>query len=150
MNKEVFIEELKKLNIILTDKQLDQLDTYCKYLLEYNQHTNLTAIKEEGQVYLKHFYDSLTITKVIDLNTINNLLDVGSGAGFPGRNPADHFAGGSKQGDPDPHQHERGRLHGSHLLRLCQKRGQYPGFVPADLFCGRSSGAAAEDLFLRP
>ena len=84
MNKEVFIEELKKLNIILTDKQLDQLDTYCKYLLEYNQHTNLTAIKEEGQVYLKHFYDSLTITKVIDLNTINNLLDVGSGAGFPG------------------------------------------------------------------
>ncbi len=84
MNKEQFIENLKELNITLNDKQIKQLDEYCDFLLEYNKHTNLTAIKEKEQVYLKHFYDSLTITKIIDLTTINTLLDVGSGAGFPG------------------------------------------------------------------
>lgn len=84
MNKEEFIKEVSKLGINLTEKQLSQLDTYCNYLLEVNQHTNLTAIKEKDQVYLKHFYDSLTIAKIIDLKNQNNLIDVGTGAGFPG------------------------------------------------------------------
>ena len=84
MNKNEFIEELKKLNIKVTDEMLEKLDIYCNFLLEYNKHTNLTAIKEENDVYLKHFYDSLTLTKVIDLNEYNTLLDIGSGAGFPG------------------------------------------------------------------
>ena len=84
MNKDEFIKELNLLNIKITDNQLEQLDLYCKYLLEYNKHTNLTAIKEEDKVYLKHFYDSLTIKKVIDLTKYNNLIDVGTGAGFPG------------------------------------------------------------------
>lgn len=84
MNKNEFIEELKKLNIKVTDEMLEKLDIYCNFLLEYNKHTNLTAIKEENDVYLKHFYDSLTLTKVIDLNKENTLLDIGSGAGFPG------------------------------------------------------------------
>ena len=63
---------------------LEKLDIYCNFLLEYNKHTNLTSIKEENDIYLKHFYDSLTLTKVIDLNEYNTLLDIGSGAGFPG------------------------------------------------------------------
>lgn len=84
MNKEEFIIKLKELGIIPSDKQLKQLEIYCQFLLEYNTHTNLTAIKEEDQVYLKHFYDSLTFTKAIDLTKYNNLLDVGTGAGFPG------------------------------------------------------------------
>ena len=84
MNKKIFIEELKKIGLELTEEQLNSLDIYCKYLLEYNSHTNLTAIKEEEQVYLKHFYDSLTFIKAIDLTNINNLIDVGTGAGFPG------------------------------------------------------------------
>lgn len=84
MNKEEFIINLKELGIIPSDKQLKQLEIYCQFLLEYNTHTNLTAIKEEDQVYLKHFYDSLTFTKAIDLTKYNNLLDVGTGAGFPG------------------------------------------------------------------
>jgi 16S rRNA (guanine527-N7)-methyltransferase len=84
MNKEQFIQELSKLGLDLTEEQLSSLDTYCKFLLEYNTHTNLTAIKEEDQVYLKHFYDSLTFIKAIDLNNINNLIDIGTGAGFPG------------------------------------------------------------------
>ena len=84
MNKEEFIKELKKLNLEVTEEKLKQLEIYKEFLLEYNSHTNLTAIKEEKEIYLKHFYDSLTIAKSIDLNKINSLLDIGSGAGFPG------------------------------------------------------------------
>lgn len=84
MNKNEFIKSLEELNIEVTAEKLDLLDKYYKELVEYNSHTNLTAITKEEDVYLKHFYDSLTITKVIDLNTIDNLLDIGSGAGFPG------------------------------------------------------------------
>lgn len=84
MNKEGLIIELKQLNIELSKKQLEQLDIYAKYLMEYNAHTNLTAIKEESEIYLKHFYDSATLVKTIDLSTINTLVDIGTGAGFPG------------------------------------------------------------------
>lgn len=84
MNKEEFIKNLKELNIEISSQQLEQLSIYCQMLLDYNKHTNLTAIKEENQVYLKHFYDSLTITKVINLNESRNLIDIGTGAGFPG------------------------------------------------------------------
>lgn len=84
MNKQEFINKVSELGINLTEEQLVQLDTYCNFLLEYNSHTNLTAIKEEDQVYLKHFYDSLTFIKAIDVTKYNNLLDIGTGAGFPG------------------------------------------------------------------
>ncbi len=84
MNKEEFINEVSKLGINLTEDQLNKLDTYAKFLVEYNSHTNLTAITEEDQIYLKHFYDSITLVKAIDLTKINNLIDVGTGAGFPG------------------------------------------------------------------
>ena len=84
MNKEQFIQALNKLGLNLTEEQLESLKTYCSFLLEYNSHTNLTAIKEEDQVYLKHFYDSLTFVKAIDLKECNNLIDIGTGAGFPG------------------------------------------------------------------
>ena len=83
MNKDEFVSALKELNINLTDKQLSDLDTYYKMLIDYNSHTNLTRITEENEVYLKHFYDSLTIVKMISLDN-QTLLDVGTGAGFPG------------------------------------------------------------------
>lgn len=84
MNKEEFIKELMKIGVFLTEEQLKKIDIYCQYLLEYNSHTNLTAIKEPNQVYLKHFYDSLTLVKAIDLKQYSTLLDIGTGAGFPG------------------------------------------------------------------
>lgn len=84
MNKDEFIKEIEKLNILYDKEKLNKLDIYMNYLLDYNSHTNLTAIKEEKDIYLKHFYDSLTICKACDLKNINNLLDIGSGAGFPG------------------------------------------------------------------
>ena len=84
MNKEDFINELEKINIKLTDEQIKQLDLYYKLLIEWNEKINLTRITEEKDVYLKHFYDSLTISKVIDLNDELLLCDIGTGAGFPG------------------------------------------------------------------
>lgn len=83
MNKEEFIRALKDLNINITNKQLSDLDTYYKMLIDYNSHTNLTRITEENEVYLKHFYDSLTLVKTIKLD-YQTLLDIGTGAGFPG------------------------------------------------------------------
>ena len=84
MNKEEFVLELKKNGIDITDEQLVLLDKYYKLLIEWNEKINLTRITEEKDVYLKHFYDSLTLYRVIDLNGDLSLCDVGTGAGFPG------------------------------------------------------------------
>ena len=84
MNIKTFINELQKLNISPTKEQLKQLETYAKMLLEYNKKFNLTAITKQEDIYLKHFYDSLTITKEIDLDQELKVLDIGTGAGFPG------------------------------------------------------------------
>ena len=83
MNEMEFIKELKKLNINVSELQLKQLKTYCNLLIEENKKYNLTSITNEEQIYLKHFYDSLTITKIIELNN-QSLCDIGTGAGFPG------------------------------------------------------------------
>ena len=84
MNKEEFIVALKDLNISLTEDQINKLDKFYNLLIEWNEKINLTRITEEKEVYLKHFYDSLTISKVIDLSIKETLCDVGTGAGFPG------------------------------------------------------------------
>ena len=83
MTKEEFIVALNNINIHLTKEAEDALEIYASFLLEYNEHTNLTAIKTMSEIYLKHFYDSLTISKLVDFNN-GKLLDVGTGAGFPG------------------------------------------------------------------
>ena len=83
MNKEIFMKELKKLNIELKETTLAMLNEYYSILKEENQKYNLTRIIEEDDVYLKHFYDSLTITKIIDISN-QSICDLGSGAGFPG------------------------------------------------------------------
>ena len=77
------ISSLKELNIELTSYQQEQLIKYKDFLIEYNKHTNLTAITNEEDIYLKHFYDSLTITEAINLDN-QKVLDIGTGAGFPG------------------------------------------------------------------
>ena len=84
MNKEEFITAIKDLGIELTEYQLNQLDKFYKLLIDWNNKINLTRIVEEDEVYLKHFYDSLTIAKVVDLKEKETLCDVGTGAGFPG------------------------------------------------------------------
>ncbi len=84
MTKEEFIEQLNIINVKISEKQLKQLEDYYNLLIQWNKVMNLTAITTKEEIYLKHFYDSLTITKVINLHDIDNLCDVGSGAGFPG------------------------------------------------------------------
>ena len=84
MTKDQFIAALKELNITLSTEQQQKLDQFYHLLVEWNKKINLTRITSEEDVYLKHFYDSLTIVKVVDLNKVHTLCDVGTGAGFPG------------------------------------------------------------------
>lgn len=77
-----FREEASKFNISLTDEALNKLDDYFSYLVSYNEHTNLTAITEHDEVFIKHFLDSVLLLNSYDL-TNKTLCDVGAGAGFP-------------------------------------------------------------------
>lgn len=79
-----FDNELEKMNIRLTDDQKSQFDLYYELLIEWNRVMNLTGITDYDEVNLKHFTDSLTISRIIDMAQINTLIDVGTGAGFPG------------------------------------------------------------------
>lgn len=72
------------LNIKTNETLNEKLMQYYQFLVEKNKVMNLTAITTEQEVYYKHFYDSLTLNQAIDLETVNNMLDIGSGAGFPG------------------------------------------------------------------
>ena len=84
MIKDEFIIRLKELGISITEEQLLKLEKYYELLIEKNKVMNLTTITEKEEVYLKHFYDSLTIVKSININEINSICDIGTGAGFPG------------------------------------------------------------------
>lgn len=84
MNKELFINSLKESNIEVTEEKINKLEKFYELLIDWNNKINLTRIVEKEEVYLKHFYDSLTIVKEVNLNEINTLCDVGTGAGFPG------------------------------------------------------------------
>ena len=90
MNKEEFIKAVKQLNVDLTEEKLEKLNKFYNLLIEWNKKINLTRIEEEEEVYLKHFYDSLTIAKAVDLSEIKTLCDIGTGAGFP-RNSFKNF-----------------------------------------------------------
>lgn len=85
MNNSQFIAALADQGIKVSDKQMKQFDTYFNVLVETNQHLNLTTITERGDVYLKHFYDSVTPAFYVpELKTDDlSLCDVGAGAGFP-------------------------------------------------------------------
>ena len=86
MEKQVFKQELeqkaKKMQINLSENQVNQFYKYMELLLEWNEKINLTAIIEPKEIILKHFIDSITILPYI--NTQNKVLDIGTGAGFPG------------------------------------------------------------------
>lgn len=83
MYPEEFREQLLAEQIELTDRQMAQFHTYFQLLVEWNEKMNLTAITEEKEVYLKHFYDSLLVGLKMELNPQAAICDVGSGAGFP-------------------------------------------------------------------
>ena len=83
MKETEFINALKDQGIELSEKQIGQFNTYYKMLVEWNEKINLTAVTEQEEVYLKHFYDSITPLFYADIEEGASLCDVGAGAGFP-------------------------------------------------------------------
>lgn len=81
-HKQKMQQYAKEIGILLEEKQIEQFEKYMELLLEWNQKINLTAITKPEEIILKHFIDSLTIANYIAPNT--KLVDVGTGAGFPG------------------------------------------------------------------
>jgi len=79
-----FITYLKQLDIELSDKQLKQFIIYYEMLVEWNKAINLTAITDFKDVLVKHFLDSVSLIKAIDINSEMKVIDIGTGAGFPG------------------------------------------------------------------
>lgn len=75
---------MKLFGIELSDVQKNQFNRYYDLLIEWNDKINLTAITDKQEVIKKHFEDSLSISSVIDMNAVNSVIDVGTGAGFPG------------------------------------------------------------------
>ena len=68
----------------ITDRQEEQFNKYYELLMEWNGKINLTAITDRDEVWIKHFEDSLSIERIMDLNKVQSVIDVGTGAGFPG------------------------------------------------------------------
>lgn len=83
MNVEQFQQSLAEQGIQLTEQQLAQFETYFRLLVEWNEKINLTAITAKEEVYLKHFYDSITPAFYEDFTKSWRICDVGAGAGFP-------------------------------------------------------------------
>lgn len=81
---ENFKNELYNYGYKITEQQFDSFMKYYELLVSWNEKMNLTAITEFSEVLIKHFLDSLSIIKIIDLNKVSSLIDVGTGAGFPG------------------------------------------------------------------
>lgn len=77
-------EVMEKLNIHLTDEKILQFQKYYELLIEWNKVMNLTSITDYNDVVMKHFVDSISIVNAVDMNPIASMIDIGTGAGFPG------------------------------------------------------------------
>lgn len=80
----ILIDGAEELGYKLTEKQVRQFEKYYEMLIEWNKKINLTSIIDEQEVIQKHFLDSIAVKKVIDLSNYDSLIDLGTGAGFPG------------------------------------------------------------------
>lgn len=83
MTPEEFKQLLSQKGIDLSDRQMSQFERYFSLLVEWNAKMNLTAITEKKEVYLKHFYDSISLAFFEDFASNKSICDVGAGAGFP-------------------------------------------------------------------
>lgn len=79
-----FKTDLSEYGLEISDRQINQFVTYYEMLVEWNEKMNLTAITECSEVFNKHFLDSVSIVKVLDMSSVDSLIDIGTGAGFPG------------------------------------------------------------------
>ena len=83
-NIDSFQKDIEELNIKLEKRQMCQFLQYYELLVEWNSFMNLTAITDYDEVIKKHFVDSLSLIKAIDLSKEISVIDIGTGAGFPG------------------------------------------------------------------
>ena len=83
-NFDKFIHELEQIHVELSEKQLEQFRVYFEMLVEKNKVMNLTGITEWDEVLEKHFLDSISLIRAVDLNKELTVMDMGTGAGFPG------------------------------------------------------------------
>ncbi|ADC49642.1 16S rRNA methyltransferase GidB [Alkalihalophilus pseudofirmus OF4] len=83
MSKDVFVSLVKERGIDLSEKQLQQFERYFNILVEWNEKMNLTALTSEEDVYIKHFYDSISASFFYSFEAGQKIIDVGAGAGFP-------------------------------------------------------------------
>lgn len=84
MDNSKFKNQLKELGLELTEKQHEQFDKYYEMLVEWNKVMNLTGITEYDEVNEKHFVDSLALIKAANVDNFEKIIDIGTGAGFPG------------------------------------------------------------------
>ncbi len=84
MNKQLFLNGLEKLNIAITNTQIEQFEKYSTLLKEWNEKINLTAITDDDGISIKHFLDCVLLLKYIDVPENSAVADIGTGAGFPG------------------------------------------------------------------
>lgn len=80
----VFLKDLEQLNINISDRQVSQFLSYYELLIEWNQRFNLTAVTDFDEVFKKHFTDSLSLIRYYDMSKVSSIIDIGTGAGFPG------------------------------------------------------------------
>src|SRR5690625_2581302 len=83
MNPAQFVSKLQEKGIQLSEKQQKQFTKYYQILVKWNEKMNLTGLTEEQDVYLKHFYDSITLAFYVNFEEVESICDIGSGAGFP-------------------------------------------------------------------
>ena len=84
ISKDLLKSEAEKFGVLLDEKALERFDTYARLLVEWNEKINLTAITEPDEIVIKHFVDSLTVFSAINIPEGAKVIDVGTGAGFPG------------------------------------------------------------------
>lgn len=84
ISKVLLKEKAEKYGVFLDEKALEKFDIYARLLVEWNEKINLTAITDPDEIVIKHFVDSLTVFSAIDIPEGSRIIDVGTGAGFPG------------------------------------------------------------------
>ena len=81
---QILEEWCRENHITITENQKANFEIYSKMLVEWNEKMNLTAITEESEIAVRHFIDSISVLKYIDINPSASVIDIGTGAGFPG------------------------------------------------------------------
>ncbi|MGN1418457.1 MAG: 16S rRNA (guanine(527)-N(7))-methyltransferase RsmG [Acutalibacteraceae bacterium] len=84
INKNLLVETAEKFGVKLDETALERFDIYAKMLVSWNEKINLTAITQPDEIVIKHFIDSLSLLSCLDISNNSSLIDVGTGAGFPG------------------------------------------------------------------